>query len=347
MKPVRVKIDGREVLVTEGTTILQAAEKAGVPIPTLCFHKRLEPAGICGICAVEVEGNPEPVLACNTSVSEGMSIVTSSDKLTAMRREILKNLLAHHPMDCPICDKAGECELQDLVYKYNVTGVGTPKPISKFTETYTTTFIRAWPERCISCLRCVRACSELQGNYALSVVDGPEGVLISYDPSKCVSCGECIQICPTGALTEKKAWERWRIWQIERKVRTTCPYCGVGCQLLLHVRKGKIVKVTGVEDAEPNRGRLCVKGRYGFDFIYSEERLKTPLIRTSAGFREASWNEALDLIARRFKEIIKLHGPDAIAGVSCARSINEDSYNMQKFFRAVIGTNNIDHCART
>jgi formate dehydrogenase major subunit len=149
-----------------------------------------------------------------------------------------------------------------------------------------------------------------------------------------------------GALLEKKSSLRWRPWEVT-KTRTTCPYCGVGCQLSLHVKDGKIVRVSGVEDAEPNRGRLCVKGRYGFDFIHSEDRLKTPLIRENGGFREASWDESLDLVANKFKEIIAQSGPGAIAGVSSARSVNEDSYQMQKLFRAVIGTNNIDHCART
>jgi formate dehydrogenase major subunit len=146
---------------------------------------------------------------------------------------------------------------------------------------------------------------------------------------------------------EKKSEYRWRNWEVDQKIRTTCPYCGVGCQQLLHVKNDRIVKVTGVENAEPNQGRLCVKGRYGFDFIYSEERLKTPLIRENGRFREASFDEAIDLVAKRFKEIIAESGPDAIGGVSCSRSINEDSYQMQKLFRAVIGTNNIDNCART
>jgi formate dehydrogenase major subunit len=149
-----------------------------------------------------------------------------------------------------------------------------------------------------------------------------------------------------GALVDKKSRYRLRPWEVER-IRTTCPYCGVGCQQLLHVKDGRIMRVTGVEDAQPNQGRLCVKGRYGYDFIYSEERLKTPLIRENGQFREVGWDEALDLVAARLTAIKTEHGPNAIAGVSCARSINEDSYQMQKLFRAVIGTNNIDHCART
>ncbi len=347
MGRVKLTIDGREVSAPEGSTILQAAKGAGIGIPTLCYHERLKPIGSCELCIVEVDGNSTPVTSCKTPVSEGMSVTTISDRLFSMRQDTLKAMLVHHPLDCPVCDKSGECQLQDLVYEHGITGVEAQPPVSKFTGAYTTTFIKSWPQRCVSCFRCVHACTEIQGIGALSISEGPDGKLIAYDQDKCVSCGECIQLCPTGALVEKKSSYRWRNWEIEKKIRTTCPYCGVGCQQLLHVKNDRIVKVTGVEDAEPNKGRLCVKGRYGFDFIYSEERLKTPLIRENGRFREASFEEATRLVAKRFKEIIAESGPDAIAGVSSSRSINEDSYQMQKLFRAVIGTNNIDNCART
>jgi predicted molibdopterin-dependent oxidoreductase YjgC len=347
MGMVKLAIDGREVLVPEGSTILQAAKSVGIRIPTLCFHERLKPIGSCGICVVEVAGNATPVSSCETPVADGMAVTTQSDRLLSIRQEVLKSILVHHPLDCPICDKAGECELQDLVYEHGVTGVEAPEPTSKFAFPYTTTFLKSWPERCVSCLRCVRGCTDNQGHFALSTSEGPDGPLVTYDETKCTSCGECIQLCPTGALVEKKSSFRWRNWEVQEKIRTTCPYCGVGCQQLLHVKNGRIVKVTGVEDAEPNKGRLCVKGRYGFDFIYSEERLKTPLIRENGRFREASFEEATKLVAKRFKQIIAESGPDALAGVSSSRSINEDSYQMQKLFRAVIGTNNIDNCART
>jgi formate dehydrogenase major subunit len=198
----------------------------------------------------------------------------------------------------------------------------------------------------------VAACNEVQVNQAIDfgfrgtkeqIIAGTGTTLMH---SACVFCGECVQVCPVGALVEKKALGKWRPWEVT-KIRTTCPYCGVGCQQLLHVKDDTIVKVTGVEDGAPNRGRLCVKGRFGYDFIYSDKRLKTPLIREKDGFREASWEEALTLVADTFTRIIDESGPDALAGVSCARSINEDSYQMQKLFRAVFKTNNIDHCART
>lgn len=348
MAGVRLTIDGRDVTAPEGATILQAAKSAGIRIPTLCYHDRLKPIGSCGLCIVEVEGEPTAVNSCETPIKEGMAVVTCSEQLFARRQELLKAILLHHPLDCPVCDKSGECLLQDLVVEHGLTGVAAPTPTEKFVNGYAVTFLRSWPERCVSCFRCVAACSEIQGHFALSAVEQPDGrKLIAYDGTKCVSCGECIQVCPTGALVEKKSDYRWRNWEVEEKIRTTCPYCGVGCQQLLHVKNNRIVKVTGVEDAEPNQGRLCVKGRYGFDFIYSEERLKTPLIRDNGRFREASFDEAFRLVVKRFKDIIEESGPDAVAGVSCARSINEDSYQMQKLFRAVIGTNNIDHCART
>jgi len=347
MSMVKLTINGMEVSALEGSTILKAAQSAGIRIPTLCFHERLKPIGSCGLCVVEIDGSPTPVQSCETPVLDGVSVTTHSERLFSVRQEILKTILVHHPLDCPVCDKAGECQLQDLVVEHGITGVEAPAPTSKFIAPYSTTFLKSWPERCVLCERCVRACTELQGHYALSVQEGPDGRRISYDRNKCVSCGECIQLCPTGALVEKKTELRWRSWQEEKKIRTTCPYCGVGCQQLLHVNNGRIIKVSGVEDAEPNQGRLCVKGRYGYDFIYSDERLKTPLIREYGRFREASFDEAIRLVVKKFRQIIAESGPDAIAGVSCSRSINEDSYQMQKLFRAVIGTNNIDNCART
>ena len=347
MEKIKLTIDGKEVQAAAQSTILEAARSVGIKIPTLCFHEKLHPIGSCRMCVVEVAGFTDPVTACDTQVIEGISVTTNSETLYRMRRETLKMILSNHPLDCPICSKAGECTLQDLVYEFGVTQVENKLPdISEPIKPYATPMIQYWHSRCILCLRCVSACREMTGAYAISCGQGADGPMITFEPDKCVSCGQCVQVCPVGALVENKHLNRWRPWNVQ-KIRTTCPYCGVGCQQLLHVADNKIVSVTGVEDGEPNNGRLCVKGRFGYDFIYSEERLKTPLIRENGVFREASWDEALDLVANTFKKFIKENGPDSIGGVSCARSINEDSYNMQKLFRAVFKTNNIDHCART
>jgi NADH dehydrogenase/NADH:ubiquinone oxidoreductase subunit G len=200
MGMVKLTIDGREVAVPAASTILQAANSAGINIPTLCFHERMKPIGSCGICVVEKEGQAEPLLSCMTPVAEGMAITTHSDRLLRIRQEALKALLTNHPLDCPICDKAGECLLQDLVHEHGIVEVEAQPPTSKFTASYSTTFIKSWPQRCVLCLRCVSACNEIQGIGALEVAEGPDGKLINYERDKCVSCGECVQACPVGAL---------------------------------------------------------------------------------------------------------------------------------------------------
>jgi NADP-reducing hydrogenase subunit HndD len=367
-------LNGNDVKFKPGQTILEAAEAFGVVIPTLCHLKGATPTGACRICIVEVEGARNLPPSCSTPVTPGMKVLTESPKVVEARKTILELMLSSGNHNCAavsppnwtdfqcrvheeddtseLCPVWGDCKLQDLAFQYQVksdrfTANKTKYPV----ETVSPMIVRDF-SRCILCGRCVQACNEVQVNRAISfgyrganskIVACGDRLLMSSD---CVFCGECVQACPVGALVEKKSRYSWRPWKTN-KVRTTCPYCGVGCQQLLHVQDGKIVKVTGVEDAEPNKGRLCVKGRFGYDFIYSEERLKTPLIKENGSFREASWDDALDLVANKIKEVIKTSGPDALAGVSCARSINEDSYQMQKLFRAAIGTNNIDHCART
>jgi len=281
-----------------------------------------------------------------------MEISTNTEMIHRTRKLVTELLVSSGNHNCLNCESNGDCRLQDLVYRYNITAAPFPQPTEFYpTETENPFIVRDF-SRCILCGRCVQACNEVVVNRAIDFgYRGSSSKIVTggdapYQLSDCVFCGQCLEVCPVGALTAKKGKWQGRPWEI-KKVRTTCPYCGVGCQQLLHIKDGRIAKVTAVEDAMPNQGRLCVKGRFAYDFIYSEDRLKTPLIKENGNFREASWDEALDLVATKFKDIIKKHGPDAIAGVSCARSINEDSYQMQKLFRAVIGTNNIDHCART
>jgi predicted molibdopterin-dependent oxidoreductase YjgC len=349
---MKITINGKQVEAREGQTVLQAALAAGIYIPHLCYHEKVGVAGKCRACVVEIEGMRGLQTSCSVLAKEDMNVTTNSPTVLNAQRLVVDLMLSSGTHDCLACEQNGNCELQDAAYY-----LGIERPSVQYGEInrefdISSEFIYVERNKCISCGRCVAACNNVVVNEVLDFGHRGHHTEIVFDADKkmgestCVQCGECVQICPVGAIVEKKNKGRSRYWETQ-KVRTTCPYCGVGCQLELHVKDDQIVKVTGVEDAEPNKGRLCVKGRFGYDFIYSKDRLTTPLIKEKGQFREASWDEALGLIASKFKAIIEKDGPDAVAGVSCARSINEDSYSMQKLFRSVFKTNNIDHCART
>lgn len=346
-----IVVDGKPIAFEAGQTVLQLARENDIYIPTLCYHPRTGPASKCRVCVVEVEGNHGLQTSCSLIPTDGMKIETHSQRVLDARKVVVNLLLANGNHDCLSCEANGACELQDAAYHL---GIETPAFLVEehVQRDDSAAFIIRDPNKCILCGRCIVGCNEQVVNEVLDF--GYRGsqtkVICDADlpmgQSTCVQCGECVQLCPVGAFIEKKAMGKARRWET-RTVRTTCPYCGVGCQLELHVKGDQIIRVTGVEGAEPNQGHLCVKGRYGYDYIYSEDRLTTPLIREGDGFREASWDEALALVATRFQQIIQESGPDAIAGVACSRSTNEEAYNLQKLFRGVIGTNNIDNCART
>lgn len=349
---MNITINGKVCEAVYGQTILEVAQANGFSIPTLCHIKGLTPTGACRICVVEVEGMRNLVAACSSPATDGMVVRTDTERVLNARRFIVELLVSCHPLDCMTCEKAGDCTLQNMAYELGVTSTTMEGEKYNYPVDSSNPFIVRDYNKCILCLKCVRVCNEIQGIEAIKNINRGFDTRIAtafnatLQDSNCVFCGQCVQVCPVGALTAKKAKGLGRAWETQ-KVRTTCPYCGVGCQLDLHMKGEQVVSVSAVEDGSPNKGRLCVKGRFGYDFIYSGDRLTTPLIKENGAFREASWDEALDLVATKFKQIIAESGPDAIGGVSCARSINEDSYQMQKLFRAVIGTNNIDHCART
>ncbi len=346
-----IVIDGNEFKFRAGETILQVAERNGIHIPTLCYLKGASPTGACRVCLVEVERARSLVAACAAPAGADMVVKTDTERVRKARKLNIELLLASGHHYCATCEADGDCRLQKIAYEYQVEEIRFPEnPIKYPTEDDNAMIIRDF-SRCVMCGRCVQACNEVQVNQAISYgYRGAASKIVTvgdrpYINSDCVFCGECVQACPVGALIPKQSRFKGKPWEVE-KVQTTCSYCGVGCQIYLHVKNNEIVKVSGVEEAAPNFGSLCVKGRFGYDFVQDLDRLKTPLVRKNGTLQEASWDEALDFISQKLQSIKAKHGPDSIGLLSSARVTNEENYLAQKFARAVIGTNNVDHCAR-
>ncbi len=352
MDMVKLKINGKEITVPAGTTIVKAAEQMGINIPQLCNDEDLSPVGACRLCVVEVKGARSLVASCAAAVAPGMEVETHSPAVMEARRTILELLIANHPLDCLTCEKAGDCKLADYCYEYGVKESSFAGERHDYDLETNNPFIVRDANKCILCGKCVRACAEMTGKNNLDFAFRGFNTKVTpfYDEplleSDCVFCGNCVAVCPTGALTEKQMQFKGRRWELER-VKTTCAFCGTGCNLDLCVKDGKIVGTLSNPDSVVNGRSLCVKGRFGWDFVHNEKRLTTPLIKRNGEFKPASWDEALDLIATRFSEIKKENGPDAFAALSSARCTNEENFLVQKFTRAVMGTNSVDHCART
>jgi formate dehydrogenase alpha subunit len=362
-RAITLTIDGRSVRVSKGITVLEAALNAGIYIPTLCYDPDLKPYGSCRLCVVEIEGMRGLVSSCTTPATDGMVVHTETERVKQSRRITMELIIANHHGDCLTCAKNQDCELLKItrylgIEQEHIERLRKSTQVLPMDKSHPA-FIRD-PNKCILCAKCVRACHEIACVDAIDLVfQGYPAKITTFLGNKpiiesiCKSCGECVGRCPTGALAPK--WEK----PPAKEVETICPYCGVGCSLYLGVLDNKIVSVRGDPEGPANKGSLCVKGRWGYDFVNHPERLTTPLIRIpgvtrEAGhngkvqeiFREASWDEALELAANRLLELKQNYGPDSIAAMSSAKSTNEDNYVMQKFVRAVIGTNNIDHCAR-
>lgn len=350
-------INGKPYALREGETVLSFLKRyhGEKSVPTLCDAPNLEPFGSCRVCSVDValtvDGPTKTVASCHTPISPGMHIYPDSENVKRLRRSIIELVLTDHPLDCLTCEVNGNCELQDVAAQVGIRDVRYPEGANHlhYEKDNSHPYMTSDLSKCINCYRCVRACDEVQGEFILSMsgrgFDSKiiKGVDQSFFDSECVSCGACAQACPTSAISD--IFESKAIMATE-KTRTVCTYCGVGCNLEVATTGEEILSIRAPYDAEVNHGHTCLKGRYAFQFYDHPDRLRSPLIRRDGELVEASWDEALDYIAEKLKHYKSEYGPDSIAGISSSRTTNEENYLMQKFLRAVIGTNNIDGCAR-
>lgn len=354
---LKITIDGRAIHALPGATILEAACSADVHIPTLCDFKGLVPTGACRVCLVEPEGGGRLLAACCTPVADGMIVRTRTHAVLAARRTVVELILARHPLTCTTCTRHGACELAELCREMGIQASpyeAANEEKNLYPPDDGNPFILRDRDKCVLCGRCVRACAQyaryhavdFQGRSSRVMVDtAPCGAL---DDSACVFCGQCVAVCPVGALASKPAQGGGALWRAET-VRTVCPYCGVGCELDIKVNRktGRIADITGNHHSPTalNRGRTCVKGRFAYGFVHSDERLTHPLIREGDVFRPATWDEAIDRVAAGIDGAKAHYGPDAVGFFSSARCTNEENYLLQRLAREVVGTNNVDHCA--
>ena len=371
-----ITLDGRSVTYAPGATVLETALANGIDIPRLCYHPALKPAGGCRLCLVEIEGRPNPAPSCGLACEDNLVVRTHSEQLTKLRRDVLELFVSEHPLDCATCAKDGACDLQRYAGEYGIPETSFNIELSRTLYQDDNPFFVRDHQYCILCGKCVRVCDEVVGMSAIdyagrgfeSHIATPfDGLMVD---SSCVFCGSCVQVCPTAALLPKPLIGRGRVVDFTPR-RTICGYCGVGCSLEFEVKDERIVYARGYPEAPVNGEFLCVKGRSGWDFLTSPERLTQPLVRKDLAYElglasepwqlpdtsplkaqgrdyfvPVSWEIALDIVATRLARTIAEYGADAVAGLTSARCTNEENYLFQKFMRAGIGTNNVDHCAR-
>ena len=353
-KTVRVVIDGRPIDVAEGSSVMRAAALAGTKVPRLCSTDSLDPFGSCRLCLVEIEGRRGYPASCTTPVEDGMQVRTQSDRLADLRRGVMELYISDHPLDCLTCPANGHCELQDMAGAVGLREVRYGHEGANHLDAQPDTsnpYFTFDPSKCIVCSRCVRACEETQGTFALTI-DGrgfeshiAAGMNEPFMDSECVSCGACVQACPTATLMEKSVYAQG---QPDRTVTTTCAYCGVGCSFKAEVKGNQVVRMVPNKDGQANHGHSCVKGRFAFGYTNHPDRITTPMIRKSIDdpWEEVSWERALGHAASEFKRIQETYGQGAVGGITSSRCTNEETYLVQKLIRAAFGNNNVDTCAR-
>jgi formate dehydrogenase alpha subunit len=359
VEKVNLTIDSKIVTVEQGKSILQAAKKLGIEIPHLCYREDLSPFSGCRLCVVEVERVKNLVASCSYPVSEGMVVYTNTPRVQKARRLIMELLLSDHPYDCMTCEKSGDCNLEKYAYQMGITSSRFKGEKHHYAVDLSNPFFERDYNKCILCGRCVTVDNQVQHADAIDFIgrgfDMKPGAAfdrqLQDEISTCVFCGQCVGVCPTGALMDKGRRFKGREWELT-KVRTVCSFCGVGCNIELNVKEGKLVNVTSWKDSPVNRGRLCVKGRYGYDYVQHPDRLIAPMMRkgkkgeSTEDFEKVSWDSALSRIAEKLSELKEKYGAECIGFLSSAKCTNEENFLLQKFARAVVGTNNIDHCAR-
>ena len=350
---VTLEIDGRAVTVPAGTSVMRASAELGVNVPRLCATDSLEPFGSCRLCLVEIDGRKGTPASCTTPVEPGMKVHTQTPRIAALRKGVMELYISDHPLDCLTCPANGDCELQDMAgavglrdVRYGYDGANHLAAHKDESNPYFTFD----PAKCIVCSRCVRACEDIQGTFALTVKGRGFASTISpgdmlFMNSECVSCGACVQACPTATLTEKTVIERG---QPEHSVITTCAYCGVGCTFKAEMQGNDVVRMVPFKDGKANEGHSCVKGRFAWGYATHKERILKPMIRAKVTdpWREVSWDEAITYAASEFKRIQAEYGPDSVGGITSSRCTNEETFLVQKMVRAAFGNNNVDTCAR-